>query len=89
MILYYFILFVAICWVVGMHFIIEMIKIDKSIKEGNKKDRCVYCHLPVGNRNTISYGWPGKLQIIKCKRWWCDLGKNLGYLIPKDYEKRK
>jgi len=35
------------------------------------KPICSYCHQPVGNKHTFSYGIPGIKRVFGCDRWWC------------------
>lgn len=78
---YYILLFSLVFAGYAVVYAIELRRLVKY----KRNDKCVYCGYPHGKKFSISYGMPGVLQIIKCKRWWCTLGKKLGYLEPHDY----
>lgn len=54
-------------------------------KNYRKHSKCTYCGLPHTSRWTMSFGFPGSIQIIKCRRWWCTFCRYLGYFDVKDY----
>lgn len=85
---YYIILFSILASIFGIQVGVELRRITRA-KENNNNTKCVYCGLPVGKKFSMSYGWPGKLQIVKCRRWWCNLGKKFGYLTPKNYNNQE
>ncbi len=85
MINYYIILGVVISCVIGIQFAVELRRKSNAKKNG-QETLCVYCGQPIDNKRfSMSYGWPGKLRVYKCRRWWCNLGKKLGYLEKKNY----
>lgn len=57
-------------------------------RNGKKNDVCTYCGCQLGNNFSMSYGIPGIPRVYKCKRWWCNMGKYLGYL-EKNYLKNE
>lgn len=48
----------------------------------NGKEKCSYCGLPLTNPYKASITFTS----FKCKRWWCNLLKFLGYLTKKPNE---
>jgi hypothetical protein len=86
MIEYYLLLFALIASCFAIHYGIELRRKSKAVKDHTN---CSYCGQLLHTSFRMSYGWPGIPRVYKCKRWWCDLGKYLGYLEPKNYNKEE
>jgi len=69
--------YIGLVIVMGLVFIVNLI--IELIKPKPKSDsRCSFCNLDVGNKFGMSLG-----GTLFCRRWWCKLFRELGFLKAK------
>lgn len=77
---------------IGIILSISLIQIAYEIRLITKlknKNKCSYCGLHLTDQFKMSLPFPGIPLNFKCKRWWCDFFKYLGYLTPKKLDNKK
>ena len=72
---YYLILLGIIITIIGGLYAYEL---NRKINL-KSKDKCSYCGFPLTDHYKVSLS----IEIFKCKRWWCNFLKYLGYLKAK------
>lgn len=77
---YYVILISLVISIVAVQVGYEL-RLKKKLKKNENK--CSYCGQHLTNDFGMSLPLPGTPIIYKCKRWWCNLMKYLGYLTVK------
>lgn len=76
----YYIILISVV-VLGM-----VIQVGYEVRQNVKfKDRgkCSYCEQHLTETFGMSFPFVGAPTIFKCRRWWCNLLKHLGYLKVK------